>query len=505
MSIRGKHGIAASVPAMPLIHAGTLIAFILASSGAYAGSAPPAIAAGGVPDPAVTGLAPLPTAGGTLKRGLAWVRSQPMFISGVVVSMGAPPVDFVREYFEDFHATAAHLWANGLPRELDGWRAAARLGRQDFRFVSWVEKDGASLDGGKTLGGYGPNPPGRIGYQVGDEPRSLQEYRLFEAGIAAVRAADPEALVIVNFHHGVRELPEMLARLCANPDGDVFSYDQYDLDTRVYRNLALFREWGQRCGKPYWRYLKSFYFKDKQDVARLTASDLRWTAYTGLVYGFTGHSWFLYQIPRRDDLQPAFFVEERGFARTKTDLWYDAAAINRTLKMLGRTLTRLVSLDVRYVQVGYGPGDHWQEALSGGDRQRPACPQGAPAWCPKNDPDPFLASLWTVGSEAPLLVGFFADGRGELYVMVQNLLHTHGENTEQGDETATVRLGFNFSQAPPGFDRNHVLSFNRLTGETVAQPLFQTRDGRRFLDMPLAAGDVFLFKYATGRPVTAGR
>ena len=80
MSIRGKHGIAASVPAMPLIQAGTLIAFILASSGAYAGSAPPAIAAGGVPDPAVTGLArPPATAAGVLKRGLAWARSQPMF------------------------------------------------------------------------------------------------------------------------------------------------------------------------------------------------------------------------------------------------------------------------------------------------------------------------------------------------------------------------------------------------------------------------------------------
>lgn len=492
---------------MSLIHAGVVAALILASAGVSAASAPLAGTAGGFPDPATTvHSGSLATAGGALKRGLAWVRSQPMFISGLLVSMGTPPADFVREYFGDFHATAVHLWANGLPRELDGWRAAAaRLGRQDFRFVSWVEKDGASLDGGKTIGGYGPNPPGRIGYQVGDEPRSLQEYRQFEAGIAAVRAADPEALVIVNFHHGVRELPAMLARLCANPDGDVFSYDQYDLNTRVYRNLALFRAWGQRCGKPYWRYLKSFYFKDKTDVTRLTASDLRWTAYTGLVYGFTGQSWFLYQIPPRNDLQPAFFGGDRGFARVKTELWYDAAEINRTLKLLGRTLTRLVSLDVRYVQVRYGPGDHWQEALSGGDRQQPPCPQGAPAWNPEDDPDPFLVSLWTVGGEAPLLVGFFADDRGELYVMIQNLLHTHGENTEQGDETVTVQIGFNFSQAPSGFDRNRVLSFNRFTGDAVAQPLFQTQDGRRFLDMPLAAGDVFLFKYATGRPVTAGR
>ena len=89
--------------------------------------------------------------------------------------------------------------------------------------------------------------------------------------------------------------------------------------------------------------------------------------------------------------------------------------------------------------------------------------------------------------------------------MVQNLRHTHGEKTEQGDETATVRMGFNFSQAPPGFDRNRVLSLNRLTGDTTVHPLFQTQDGRRFLDVPLAADDVFLFKYATGSSVTVGR
>ena len=100
-------------------------------------------------------------------RGQQWVRDNPMFISGLTVSMGEPPADFVFTYFDDFHATATHLWLDGLPWEVDAWAAA---GHADFRFVSWVLNDGTSVADAELLGGYPADAPGRIGFQIGDEP-----------------------------------------------------------------------------------------------------------------------------------------------------------------------------------------------------------------------------------------------------------------------------------------------------------------------------------------------
>ena len=53
-------------------------------------------------------------------RAIQWTRNNPAFLSGINISMGAPPAGFVNTYYDQFHATAAHLWADGLPGEVDG-------------------------------------------------------------------------------------------------------------------------------------------------------------------------------------------------------------------------------------------------------------------------------------------------------------------------------------------------------------------------------------------------
>ena len=73
-------------------------------------------------------------------RANRWVRSNPLFVSAINVSMGAPPAAFVNNYYA-FGANAVHLWADGLPFEMQAWRNR-RPG--NFRFLSWVAANGRS-------------------------------------------------------------------------------------------------------------------------------------------------------------------------------------------------------------------------------------------------------------------------------------------------------------------------------------------------------------------------
>src|SRR5262249_32777640 len=130
-----------------------------------------------------------------LSRGLAWVRANPMFLSALAVSMQGADVAAASDYFDGLHASALHLWASGLPAEMDAWRAA----RPSARRVAWVDADGKSAANGQVLGGYDGGAPGRIGYQIGDEPKTVSDFDRVTQGIAAVRAADPGGLVIVNY------------------------------------------------------------------------------------------------------------------------------------------------------------------------------------------------------------------------------------------------------------------------------------------------------------------
>jgi len=416
-----------------------------------------------------------------LPRGLRWVRENPMFVSGLTPTMGTPPAWWVDEYLDDFGATAAHLWQNGMPSTVTGWRASGR----DVRWLSWTLPDGTSGENRQLLGGMGANPPGRIGYQISDEPRTQEEFDAIVDGVAAVRAVDPDALIAINYTFQAEGLlPGFLQAQCDTVDADIFSYDQYTRSQGAYEHLERYREWGLKCDKPYWRYVRGY--ADAGSGEWSSASDMRWDAYVGLLYGYTGHSWFIYQISTNHNLATAFFDVTGAFDAAKTTRWHEAAAINRKLRNLGRAVTWATSTDVRYLSD--------IELLQ---------PDATEPWTPGAGGDPYLAAI-----DRPSLqdaaIGFFEDDRGEPFIMFQNVHHSGGSYQVSSTSPATYHLDFDFSGAPAALDRTRLMVLDGETGTERFEPLTSTGPDTARLSITLDAGDVVLFKYANGRSFLLG-
>jgi len=426
-----------------------------------------------VTDAAEDGIGP------DLPRGLAWVRTHPMFLSGLTVQMDPPPASAVNVYFDDLHANAVHLWETGLPTRMDGWREA---GHPDFRFVSWVAHNGTSHDGGEVIGGYPADTPGRIGFQIGDEPLTMAELLEMEAGVNAVRAADPNALIFVNFSYRADEIDAMLDYYCHSMDADLVCYDSYSRANVTYGRIEMFRTAALACDMPYWRYLNAY--EDAGETDWPSESDMRWNAFVGLVYGYTGHTWFIYQILPAHGLVPSFFTHAGDFAAPRTQRFDYAAQINIEMMHLGKSITQLNSTDVRYI---------------------PALPltqpEGTRTWSPGAGGDLFITEITPLSGAVfqDVLVGFFNDDSGEKYFMVQNVNHSGGDFPVSSDAAATIHLGFDFGiVTDPAFNRDSLLTLNKLTGSVDTLPLTPAGGDLRSLDVTLAAGDAILLKYNTG-------
>lgn len=429
---------------------------------------------------------PAPFTPPELSRGLRWVRANPMFVSSLAVSMGEPPAEFVHNYFDSFGANAAHLWADALPEETAAWALA---GRSDFRFVAWLDHAGRSAANGLLLGGVQPDER-RIGYQIGDEPGqtctdssyecALSQLQEMSAGVDAVRALDPDALIYVNFNNH-RELVDLLQYYGDNVDGDVFSYDRYNRGWGEYETMEHIRTAALAHGKPYWRYLEAFYGMN-DPAPTLTESDMRWTAYMGLLYGFTGHTWFIYSVNQNHAIRPALFVEEDSFTAQPTQAWQYAAQLNLELRHLGPVVTQLTSTDVRYLPA---------IAL--------ALPLGTRRWTQGAGDDPFLVDVAVQeGNFVDVSLGFFRDDAGEHYLMVQNVSHKNGEFPTNLGGQGTIRLTFDFACAGGAVDDSRVLRLSAVSG--VVEELALTAAGAtKILDLVLPGGDGVLLKYNSGR------
>ncbi len=415
----------------------------------------------------------------SLGRGNAWVRQNPMLISGLSVAMGAPSVAAVNAYFDDFHANAVHLWENGLPNELGAWSAA---GHEGFRYLSWVHRDGTSVDNAQVLGGMAPLP-GRVGYQIGDEPTDQTSLAEIAAGAAAVKAADPEGLRIINLNDsdGANALRQQAAQLA---DIDVLSYDHYEWGRGAYGGLGDTRAKALAAGKPYWRYILSFHYKD--EAAEGTLSDLRWDAFVGAVYGFTGYTWFVYSIDEQNEsVAPLLFDTGGDFSAARTPLYDAAAAVNVELAQLGRTLVLLESQDVRFVA-----------------RYPILKPPGVAAWSAGAGGDPYLSAV-TLEDDRDALLGLFRDDCDEPYVMLQNQAHDGADLPNNSASAASFTLSFDFSSAEDeSLDESALLALDLTSGDIVTLPLTSTGASSAALEVSLPAGGVLLFKYKTARPFT---
>jgi hypothetical protein len=412
-----------------------------------------------------------------LGRGLTWVRANPMMISGLSVVMGSASGAAVSDYFDVFHATAVHLWQTGIPTEIGTWAAASHAG---FRYVSWVDADGKSSANGQVLGGMAPLP-GRIGYQIGDEPLDVPSLNQMAAGAAAVKAVDPVGLRNINLNDS-NEADALRTQAAGLADFDVLSYDHYSWGTKACSGLMKVRTAAQAAGKPYWRYMKSFHYKS--DSPEGAESDLRWDAFVGAVYGFTGYTWFVYSVDGASpDLAPLLFSAGGDYAATKTSQYSIAATVNRELAQLGRTLTRLRSVDVSYVPV--------VGLLT---------PSGVAAWAAGAGGDPYLSGVATADGH-DLLVGHFVDDCGEPYVMVQNQAHSGGDFPNASSGSANVTLTFDFSTSTDAtLDATAISALDLTTGKATPRALTPTGAKTAKITANVAAGDVLFFKYANGRP-----
>jgi len=426
---------------------------------------------------------PDPLAG--LSRGMRWIRTNPMFISGLVVSMQAPNPAIVQEYFDDFGATALHTWGQGLPHRVQGWRAA---GHSDFSFLSWVQDDGTSIDGGLVVGGVPAGQGDRIGYQVGDEPRNMADLQALEPGVGAVRSADPDALVVVNFGNPEQgtDLLDLLEYAAGSMDIDVISYDWYGYDySTTYERLAIHRQVALDHGLPYWRYLHSYQDLGASDWPE--ESDMRWNALSGVVYGYTGHTWFVYQSAAPPhQVVSALFDQPGTWTSAATQRFAIAAELNAELEVLGEVLPWLTSTEVRYT-----PGVSLYS------------PAGTSPWSPGAGGDPYLASVQPVGT-APwevqdVLIGFFVDDYGSRYVALQNPTHASADWPVMMSSSSSFELSFDFSSAPAGFDTSHLMVLDHHL-DAVRQAPLSVVGGQHGLSITLDAGDLVFFKYADGLP-----
>ncbi len=417
-------------------------------------------------------------------RAMQWTRNNPALVSAINVSMGVPPAGFVNTYYGQFHATAVHLWADGLPEEVDGWAAV-----RPVRFVAWLNNHGASLSNGLILGGKPANTPGRIGFQIGDEPSrscgtiscAVNNLNDMAVGVNAVRAADPDALIIVNFKKSDL-LEGSLDHYTRQMDGDIISYSHYSYGRSAYKGLESVRRYGRQYSMPYWCYLKSWISPGDPDGK--TASDMRWNAYSSLLYGFTGFTWFVYQINAGGEVVPSFFRRAGDFNAGRTGLWGEAARLNVALQHLGGVTRKLNSTAVRFIPA--------KEFLQ---------PEGTTNWYRGSGDDPYITDIGPADEDElmEISVGFFQDNGGKTYFMIQNVAHTHWISTDVVDlvDRGTVRVSFDFSAAPSTTSQSYLFTLNKGTGQSQKLPLTHVEGAQRYLDITLDPGDVILLWYDT--------
>ncbi len=400
-------------------------------------------------------------------RGWEWTRKNQPFISSLVVFMDPVPQNEVDKYYNDFGATAGHLWQFAAPVRLDDWRAKSN----DKPWLAWTTFDGKSQNE-QIIGGYPANVPGRIGWQVGDEPRTQADWSEMITGMEDVRAADPDGLIVANFSFLADDITRFLTESCGT-EMDVLSYDRYTRKHSSYETLAQIRDASIKCGMPYWRYMNSY-----NDIANpreeFTESDMRWDAMTGVVYGFSGHTWFLYKIGSADaaNVPSSLFTDSRAWNSGSTTDQYDhAKKINGELLAYGKAINHLVSNDVRLVP-SLIPID------------------GLPAWTVNAGGDPYLTE---VQSEDDVVLGFFQDINRDYYVVALNPYHTNGQFPTKGDKAINVIFDFDFS-ATKGIDEKRVKVLDK-TGTIGELPIIGGK-----LSATIPAGSILFFKYDSGRP-----
>lgn len=245
---------------------------------------------------------------------------------------------------------------------------------------------------------------------------------------------------------------------------DVLMFDIYPFSAgggrvsdHYFFNLSLVRDVALKARIPYWAFIQSYETTDRRLPSE---SDLRMQLFSNLTYGFTGFSYFTYDVAFDRGL-----LEADG---TPNSAYTYAEKVNPEIMHLGNVIRKLVSTDVRFVAASSA-----------------ATPTNLPRWEPRAGGDPFITAIkdTQLDAEHPTgLVGFFRSPKGKRYFMLTNL--THDAHLSAEDATRTYTIGFKRGV-------KNIYRINRSTGETDTLPV---ADGELVVTLPGGTGDLFMYK-----------
>ena len=386
-------------------------------------------------------------------RGLSWTRSNPMYVSSLVVSVNDPTADWMDAYFDEFNASTLLLWRGSVDRELLDWLAHD----PSTSYVAWVETDGTISRRSNTVASCMTNP-GCVGFQIGDEPNGRRELGAMAAGIDAIHALDPNALAIVN----VLGREPLFRHSRAAAIADVLSTtNYYGEDVFSWRVRSRARDAALAYGVPYWTYLDN----------GGDPGDLAWRAMSSLAVGYTGISWFIYQVPASGDNHHLardyvnFFEETGAFDSPTTENFAAAAEVNAWLSVLGRAFTQLTSTEVLYAT-----GEHSRDV-------------GFAEWQPSLIP--LLVGVDRIDG-GDWLISTFSDDDNNKYYTVLNARHPGGDTpATAGFGSDRVTLEFDL---PPG---TTIRILNQFDGSIIERQL----DEHSSVTFDIPTGQLLLFTF----------
>jgi hypothetical protein len=413
-------------------------------------------------------------AGGTLAepegsgRGRRWVRSHPFYLSGLTQTPERYDVSVYRAAglntllaWKPGEGLFAKSAAVGLPWHYHIYHT--RYGETPDEVVAHARE---------IVEKY----PGCTGLMFGDEP-SQAAMEKFGETCEALRRAFPDKLIYSNAFpigatmdryfggeppegYGYEDYFDAFARLVR---GDVLMFDIYPFGAgdghsgAYFPNLEIVRRTGLKYGVPYWVFVQAY---ERESTRRLPSeSDLRMQLFSSLAYGFTGISYFTYDV--------AF---ERGLVELNAEpspLYEPAARANREVANLGRALRFLTSTGVGYVS---GRQENDGQAVEN------PLPSGTTHWREVKARPPEIRDVGAEGRDA--LIGFFEDDDGRRYFMLVNL--SHGAGKSAAECAQTVRITF----AP------EVQAVTRLSRETGRPEELAVRDRTLALKLPGGTGEL---------------
>jgi hypothetical protein len=361
---------------------------------------------------------------------------------------------------------------------------------QGIPWIRWVSPGSEGPDGSFSATELGVDTalpaglPNRYGYHIGGEPKTQEETDEVIATAAALKAYDPGGFVAVGLNTDATDAME--DQMMSDPNIDAVIGHRYYSNNTSYANLEHTRALGLRHNKPYFRFLRAF--KSQPESAEpydLTDSDYRFKAFASLTYGYTGIQWFIYNLEDRQNLDPQLFTttETYDYSDRKSPAFEDTAALNQELFYIGEQTKHLTSTDVR---------------LHLGDDAPYGQPAATADWTVGAGGDPYITTIDQIANDdMDILIGFFEhDDTQDHYFMVQNTLHTHGNNQSFSSLVGVVRMEFDFSSVvDPEFDKSSIQNVSRQTGEWETVALTPLGSDLYRYDFLLTGGSADLFRY----------